>query len=85
MLKKIFEIKNRETCLIVYFYTFCRSQYYYFPEMYDDGNEPLLGSVRGSEEEALQEVPGGGRGRGGPGAQPHQPGQRVRDDPVRAR
>lgn len=48
--------------------------------MYDHGYESLVGSLGGPAEEAIQEIPGGRRrGRGGPGAEPHQPGQRVRD------
>ena len=52
---------------------------YLLLEMHDHRHEPLVGPVGGSEEEAIQEISGGRRrGGGGPGAQPHQPGQRVR-------
>ena len=33
-------------------------------EVYEDGHEPVLGAVGRAAEEALQEVPGAGRGGG---------------------
>ena len=50
-----------------------------FLEMHDDWDEPVLGLIRGAEEEEVQEVPGPGRG-GGRRERPLarlQPGQRA--------
>lgn len=57
-----------------------KDKFLFILEMYDHGYESLVGSLRGPAEEEIQEIPGGWRrGRGGPGDESDQSGQRVRD------